>query len=483
MIDEQNRARKLEWSIDGLRRSHPDLSAATQLSSAQRRFVWILLAIIVIAFVLDPRATGITMVALAMSWYLANLLDRSLLVARGMIHPELMQISDEEALALSDESLPSYTVLLPAFGEEHIVEQLMQGVGKLDYPRDKLEIKLLLEADDVTMVQMALQGDIDQLAEVVLVPASEPRTKPKACNYGLSSSTGEFVTIYDAEDVPDPLQLRRVVAAFAQLPDDVACIQARLAYFNDRQNLLTRWFTVEYDQWFGFVLPALCRTGAPLPLGGTSNHLRRSLLLEIGAWDPFNVTEDADLGIRLARSGYRTAVLDSVTLEEANSDVLNWVRQRSRWYKGYLQTLLVHTRSPRQALRAFGVRGFLRFVTTMAGPATTSLLNVLFASVGLLWLAGRPSFITAILPAPLYYAGLSSFVLGYISSVYMGLLTTRIERKPYLIVAVLLSPLYWVLMSVAAIKAVLQLIFQPSYWEKTAHGLSTQIDSTGGMSA
>ena len=159
-------------------------------------------------------------------------------------------------------------------------------------------------------------------------------------------ATGDIVTIYDAEDLPESLQLRRVVAAFASLPDDVACVQAKLAYHNGHQNLLTGWFTAEYGLWFGYLLPGMMRTGTPIPLGGTSNHLRSSVLDQIGTWDPHNVTEDADLGLRIAASGYRTAVIDSQTLEEANSDPINWIRQRSRWYKGYLQTWLVHIRRP-----------------------------------------------------------------------------------------------------------------------------------------
>jgi len=462
----------LDWSINGLRREQPDLSASTQLSSRQLQVLAGILALIVLCIVLNPSATGIGFVGLASAWYLVNVADRCVLLVLGMERDELIQISDEAARAISDEELPVYTVLLPAFAEQNIIEELIHGVGALEYPRDKLEILLLLEADDELTVSAARSGSIDDLAQIVLVPASEPRTKPKACNYGLTLSSGEFVTIYDAEDVPDPLQLRRAVVAFSTQPDDVACIQARLAYFNDRQNLLTKWFAVEYDQWFGFVLPALSKARAPLPLGGTSNHMRRDVLMASGAWDPFNVTEDADLGIRLARLGYRTAVLDSITLEEANSDALNWVRQRSRWYKGYLQTFLVHTRHPRALIRELGVGGFIRFMTTMTGPATTNVLNVVFGAAGVLWITGRPQVINELLPTPLYYAGLISFALGYTSTVYMGLLTTRAEHKPYLLGAVLLSPLYWVLMSVAAAKAVFQLIFQPSYWEKTAHGLT-----------
>jgi cellulose synthase/poly-beta-1,6-N-acetylglucosamine synthase-like glycosyltransferase len=464
----------LSWSTHGLRDAQPQLSAFQTLSRAQRRALAIAGVLTVVCLVVATRPAGIALVALATGWYLANAADRCWLLAIGLRYDELVRIDDATALALPDETLPVYTILLPAYGEADIMRELLDGVGHLNYPREKLDVKLLLEADDELTVNAAIEGGADRLAEIVLVPPSEPRTKPKACNYGLVRARGEFVTIYDAEDVPEPLQLRRAVAAFQRQSDDVACLQCRLGYFNERQNLLTRWFSIEYDQWFRFTLPALSHLRAPIPLGGTSNHLRRSVLLDAGAWDPYNVTEDADLGIRLARLGYRTALLDSATLEEANSDPLNWMRQRSRWYKGYLQTLLVHSREPRGVARELGVGPLVRLTSTLLGPAITNLLNLVFVTAALLWVAGRPPFLRELLPTPLYFAALISLVIGNATTIYLGLITARESRKPHLLFAVLTSPGYWVLMSAAAGKAVLQLITQPSYWEKTAHGLNAR---------
>jgi glycosyltransferase involved in cell wall biosynthesis len=209
--------------------------------------------------------------------------------------------------------------------------------------------------------------DLQPPFEVVVVPPVGPRTKPKALNYALLDSTGDIVCIYDAEDRPDPLQLKKVAATFRQLGPEYACVQAELAYFNADENLITRWFAVEYRAWFTQFLPQLSRVEAPIPLGGTSNHFRRELLVQLGAWDPYNVTEDADLGIRLHRQGYRVAVLDSVTYEEANTDFVNWIKQRSRWYKGYAQTYLVHMRHPIRLLRDVGLAGFVRFNLFVGG--------------------------------------------------------------------------------------------------------------------
>ncbi|WP_333895404.1 glycosyltransferase family 2 protein, partial [Mycolicibacterium gadium] len=309
---------------------------------------------------------------------------------------------------------------------------------------------------------------------IVLVPHSMPRTKPKACNYGMSlpDLKGEMVTIYDAEDIPDPLQLRRAVVAFRRVPPEIGCLQARLAYFNERQNLLTRWFSLEYDQWFGIVLPAVDELRGVVPLGGTSNHMRTRVWREVGGWDEYNVTEDADLGVRLARHGYRTLILDSITLEEANSDVVNWIRQRSRWYKGYLQTMLVHLRSPVKLRNTIGIKSTLRLINMTGGVPVTAAINLIFWFTMLIWVLGRPAFVAEVFPPLTYYICLVLFIVGAPLSIFVGLVATQALGKPYLWWAALLAPLYWLLQSVAALKALYQLVFRPFFWEKTVHGLT-----------
>jgi cellulose synthase/poly-beta-1,6-N-acetylglucosamine synthase-like glycosyltransferase len=460
-------------SVHGLFNGQSHMSASVTVTRGQRVALLGALALVVAALVVWPLPTGVALVALAMLMYLANLTDRVMLFARGVGNSPEIRISDEEARAIPDDDLPVYTVFVPAFDEPEVVTRLIHSLGALDYPDDKLDIQLLLEADDDKTVSLAYEGLRSGVlrANIILVPPADPRTKPKACNYGLHFARGVFATIYDAEDLPEPLQLRRAVVAFNRLPHGVACIQAKLSYHNDRQNLLTRWFTSEYNQWFGYILPGLMTTDSPIPLGGTSNHIRTDVLKEVGGWDPYNVTEDADLGIRLARAGYRTAVLESVTLEEANSDPINWLRQRSRWYKGYLQTFLVHTRDPRRVWRELGPRGFLRFCSITAGTPIISVVNTFFWGLTLAWELGQPGFIRLLFPAWLFYPAMLSLFFGNAAMIYCGLVAARVDRNPRLLGACLLVPAYWVLMSVAAVKAFVQLVFQPSYWEKTVHGL------------
>jgi glycosyltransferase XagB len=425
-------------------------------------------ALVTWSHIVPPLLTGL--IALL---YLFSTIDRNYLVLRGLRSSALIRVSPEQARALTDDELPVYTVLLPVYDEPTIVANLINGVGRLDYPADKLEILLLVEEDDIA-TQSALLGADLQSTRIVIVPHSMPKTKPKACNYGMSlpDLRGEFVTIYDAEDIPDPLQLRRAVEGFRHVPSDIGCLQARLGYFNERQNLLTRWFSLEYDQWFGVVLPAVEESRCVVPLGGTSNHMPTAVWRAIGGWDEFNVTEDADLGVRLARNGFRTLILDSTTLEEANSDVVNWIRQRSRWYKGYLQTMLVHLRNPLLLRREIGTVATLRMINMTGGVPLTSAFNLVFWFTLLMWVPGRPDFIGALFPPLTYYVCLALFLIGAPLSVLMGLIVTQAIGKPYLWWAALLAPLYWVLQSIAALKAIYQLIFRPFFWEKTVHGLN-----------
>lgn len=251
------------------------------------------------------------------------------------------------------------------------------------------------------------------------------------------------MTIFDAEDLPEPLQLRRVVVVFDRLGDNVACVQAKLAFHNGTQNLLTGWFTADYALWFNFILPGLMKSHSPIPLGGTSNHIRRSVFDEIGAWDPYNVTEDADLGVRIAESGYSTAVLDSTTLEEANSDPINWVRQRSRWYKGYLQTWLVHMRRPVRLWRVIGTAGMLRFTTLLAGTPIIACLNMVFWMTTLAWLLGQAELIEEIFPWYAYFPALISLVFGNVAVMYMNFVACRETGHSNLWWPCLTVPFYW----------------------------------------
>lgn len=463
--------RALDDSVNGLHREYPEFSARTVFVRGQRPVIAGVATLVVLACVLAPIGTLQALMTAATLLYGAALMYRLVLYRLGSRAGNLVVVSDDEARSRIDTELPIYTVLVPAYREPGVIDRLVSSLDALDYPEDKLDIKLLLEADDLETIEAARRSLSAEPIEIILVPEGGPRTKPKACNFGLHSARGEFVTIFDAEDRPEPLQLRRAVAALRRLGEGYACVQARLSYFNSGQNRITRWFAVEYGSWFRFLLPGLTAAQAPVPLGGTSNHFRTDVLRGVGAWDPFNVTEDADLGIRLARLGYRVGVLDSVTEEEANSDFVNWIKQRSRWYKGYLVSWLVHMRQPIRLVREIGVRGLLGLNLFVAGTPLTTVMNPVFWTLIVVWFAEKPNWMGQVFVPPVFYLAMASFVLGNAAVIYTGIMTTRAMGRSDLVGAALTSPGYWVMMSMAAVKAVAQLVRRPSFWEKTTHGL------------
>lgn len=460
-------------AVHGLRERDPMASAAVAFVPWQKWVGGTILAILVVAMVSSTNGTLIVLTALCTLAYLVTLVDRVVLLGRGLARDSIIAVTDDQARALADEDLPAYTVLVPAYNEPEVIGDLIVAMNSLEYPADKLEVLLLLEADDHVTIDAAHAAGLGDVCRILPIPPAEPRTKPKACNYALHYAKGDIVTIFDAEDQPDPLQLRRVVAAFGDLGSDVACIQAKLAFHNGSQNILAAWFTVDYALWFNFLLPGLMKSDSPIPLGGTSNHFRAAVLADVGAWDPHNVTEDADLGVRIAARGYRTAVLDSTTIEEANPDPINWIRQRSRWYKGYLQTWLVHMRQPVALWRTLGTRRMFRFTTLLAGTPLIACLNMVFWLVTLSWVLGQPAVVAELFPPYVYFPALICLVLGNATILYSNLVAARETDNQNLWLACLTVPLYWVLMSIAAIKGTYQLFANPSYWEKTVHGLAT----------
>jgi glycosyltransferase XagB len=367
---------------------------------------------------------------------------------------------------LRNDWLPVYTVLVPVFRETAVLTQLVDALLSLDYPQHKLDIKIILEECDMPMRRAVDALKLPSHFDVIIVPRGKPQTKPRALNYALLSARGSLVTIFDAEDMPDPTQLRLAATQFAQADDDVACLQAALDFHNHNQNWLTQQFAAEYAGLFHVILPALAKIGLPMPLGGTSNHFRMSCITEVGGWDPFNVTEDADLGIRFARLGYRTGVINSATLEEANCELGNWMKQRRRWLKGFLQTWLVHNRNPILLFRETGARGFWAIQAMTLGVISSALLHPIFLVVTLYecWVAGISAFSAGCL---------TMLIIGYaIASATntIGLRTLNVKTSFVMHVTL---PAYWLLLSAAGWMAVFDFIHAPFHWHKTKHGLAT----------
>lgn len=461
-----------EESTMGLFFRNPEESAMETFTTLQLVLLYSLVTLFLFGMLFRGRETLLVLFFLINVFYIFSLgfkLLASILGARTEI---LEQVSDEEAAALDPKTLPVYTILLPMYKEPEVVRHLIAGIMEMDYPLEKLDVKILLEEEDTVTYDAVRALRPPANFEIVRVPYSVPKTKPKACNYGLLFARGEYLTIYDAEDVPEKDQLRKVVAAFRKGPENMICVQAALNYFNSDQNLLTRMFTLEYSYWFDYMLPGIEALGMPIPLGGTSNHFRTEMLRLLGGWDPFNVTEDADLGIRASAHRMWVSTINSTTFEEANSHTGNWIRQRSRWIKGYMQTYLVHMRNPLRLFRTIGLMPFLGVQLLIGGTFMTFLINPILWLLFIFWIAFRPLWMESVFPLWILTLSTLNLIVGNAMGIYLNMLAVFRRRLFHLTFYSLMNPFYWILHSIAAYKALWQLFTKPFFWEKTVHGLA-----------
>lgn len=485
-------------------RRHPHDSAYLFLGVWQKLFYLLLLQGVIYLLLTNWLVLVTLFTFLASLLYIGCILFRLSAVCLSLSGKGLIQVTPDELTRLSESDLPVYTVLVPLYKEANIARSIVTSLSQLDYPAEKLDIKLLLEEDDAETIEAVRRTSLGDQYDVIIVGNSQPKTKPKACNHGLATTRGQYCVIFDAEDQPEPDQLKKAVYAFQHVDKDVVCLQAKLNYRNPRQNMLTRWFTIEYTMWYDLLLPGLKRLGAPIPLGGTSNHFRTDVLQELDGWDPFNVTEDCDLGIRISKAGRQTAILESTTWEEANSEVRNWINQRSRWMKGFFQTHIAHMRRPWRLLWSLGPWRLICFWLSVGGVSLTMVLNLVFWAVGACylvllaadWWEGRELWQViaghrneARLAWKMVFLGggespwwsavsLTLFTMGGALLLSNGIfilincLACLKRGNKDLIGAALLSPFYWVLISIGAWKGFVQLYTNRFYWEKTAHGLS-----------
>ncbi len=462
----------IRQSVLGLHEQSADISAVTTFTNRQLLIIFSWLCLLVIGLVLFSIITVQVINVMANVFLFIAVTFKLWLTLKGSRYELEEAVKKSEVRELQEEDLPPYTILLPVYKEAKLIRKLVLNLQNLDYPVEKLDIKLLLEQDDTETFNAVKELDIPAFFEVIVVPHHLPKTKPKACNYGLLFSKGKYLTIYDAEDVPDADQLKKVVCLFNKLPEDYVVVQSALNYYNKNENLLTRMFTLEYSYWFDYMLTGLESEHVPIPLGGTSNHFKTDILRNLGAWDPFNVTEDADLGIRVFAKKYKAGIVNSTTLEEANKEPFNWIRQRSRWIKGYMQTYLVHMRNPISLLKKLGLRGFLGFNFFVGGACFTFLAYPVLLLIFLTYLLAESNFMKDLFPDWILFICVFNLIAGNVIMVYVNMISV-FKRKYYeLIIFSILNPLYWLMHSTGAYIGLLQLIYKPFYWEKTNHGLT-----------
>lgn len=429
------------------------------------RFIAAALAALASAAVLAPAAAALALLAVLMASLILSTGLRAAAALAALRRPPPAPPPDP-----APDALPVISVLVPLFREPEIAARLVGRLGALDYPRDRLDVLLVVEEDDAITRDALAAAALPGWMRAVPVPAAPLRTKPRALNYALTFARGTLIGIYDAEDAPARGQLRAVARAFAAAGPDLACVQGVLDYYNPRSNWMTRCFTIEYAAWFRLVLTGFARLGLVVPLGGTTLFFRRAILDRLGGWDAHNVTEDADLGVRLARHGYRTELLDTVTQEEANGRVVPWIKQRSRWLKGYAMTYAVHMRAPRLLWRQLGPWRFFGFQVLFLSTLTQFLLAPIYWS---LWIVALGLDLAPLrgIPDGVGWATLAVLLGCEAVSAAINLAALRDPRHRGLAPWVLTLGFYFPLATLAAYKAAWEMLSRPFYWDKTAHGL------------
>ncbi len=491
------RSRLLFNAAEELATTAPDKSAKAGLALWQKILSWILVAATIGGMIWATSATIISLLVMANVFFLVAVSFRTLASIVGAFgrHDDRIvaaavatQRARLASAALpeeppSDAQLPLYTILVPVFHEAHVIANVIRNIGELDWPTAQLQVLILLEEEDTLTIQACKDAAPPAYVQLLIVPAGTPMTKPRACNFGLMFARGEYLVVFDVEDKPEVDQLRKAHHAFlraqkihhpAHVKSDkrLVCVQAALNYFNSRQNVLTRMFTLEYSTWFDGMLRGMEVFRLPIPLGGTSNHFRTSLLRELGGWDPYNVTEDADLGMRAATAGFRISTIESTTWEEACSEIPAWIRQRTRWIKGYMVTALVDARYPLRFARSAGFRSV---ISTFALIASTPLL---FLSYPIVWGFTILTYVgvrfTALDLPPLFaqaavWNSLAGNIIVIVLAAWAGWRRQGWRLASYAI----FNPIYWFLHGFAAWRALILLILKPFSWEKTPHGLGT----------
>jgi cellulose synthase/poly-beta-1,6-N-acetylglucosamine synthase-like glycosyltransferase len=435
------------------------------------------------------HATSIAIMGVMLTFYTLFVGQKLVLdiVSRTYIPPAV------NTVAVTDTDLPTYTLFVPLYHEANMLKTLVKSINSLHYPKNKLQVLLLLEEDDLETQAEAIGMELDEWFEIIITPTvyiegtnKRLKGKPNALNYGLFRATGAFSVIYDAEDRPDPDQLLKAVGAFRTSSDDVACVQARLFFWNEDTSWVTRFYWVEYVIHFEWVLPGLAKMGFIPPLGGTSNHFRTDVLRNIaihptklpkksegiGGWDPYNVTEDAELAGAFALNGYRVKIIDSVTYEEATAKLRIADPQRRRWLKGYLQTGLAYTRHPVRTARQMGVIRWFSYILLMLGTPISLLLNPVMWALTITYFVTRSPLIESLFPPVLFYIGIVLTVAGNLLLFYQ-MVGACLHREGFGTVKyLLLTPLWWAFTSWSAYRVLWELSRKSTrhMWNKTPHG-------------
>lgn len=462
---ERSAQQQIKEAVNRLPLQAPEYSAKAVLTQWQAFAAGMAVTLLPLAVWSQPRLALI----------IAHLAASLLFGACVLLRVRAARLTKRPALKMLDivpGPFPVYSVMVALHRERALVPQLCAHLRKLNWPASRLEVLFVCEEGDAATISALRLASKPAGSRIIAVPVFGPQTKPRALTFTLPAASGEFVVIYDAEDRPHPQQLMEAFARFQREPMLTACLQSPLVITNGGKSFLSRMFAFEYAALFGGLLPYLAAKTRLIPLGGTSNHFRRAILIEAAAWDPYNVTEDADLGTRLCRLGYNVGVLSLPTLEDGPTRLAQWLPQRTRWFKGWMQTWLVHMRHPARFTAETGARNMLLFQILTLGMVLSALVYPLMLVemgwMSILVASGNGQSMSAY-KLSLFVIDFSNVALGHLGFILLGAKSAGKAQSWRTLLVTLGLPLYWLLLSLAAWRAVWQLAFKPHFWEKTEH--------------
>lgn len=441
-------------------------------------FVFSLFAVLFIMPLFFPKFSFFVLLFINLIYLFTDLI-KTILFAIGVCCNNISKYYEKDGLTIKDEDLPIYTILLPVRKEkEFVLNNLLHSIYNLEYPKNKLDIKLIVDNDDNKTISVAKNLNKNFDFDLVIVPTHKTKSKPISCNYALNYAKGKFLTIYDAEDRPEKYQLRKAVEKFNKLDSKVICLQASLNYYNKYTNFLSYCFSIEYSMWFDFTIHSINKFTAFFPLGGTSNHFKTEKLIELGGWDGYNMTEDAEISVRIVKAGYKIFVLNSITEEECPITIQSWLKQRTRWFKGFMQTFCEHILIKRPIASINVVNNKKKFSKISNLSLTNIMIFHIFISMSFFFFI---SLLVICYNNIIFSQFNESHLLNILAKINIILLII-ITYVSFIVICVknhikfhfkyfIFFPFYWCLHYIAGIRALYYLITTPFYWSKTEHGV------------
>ncbi|PID52281.1 MAG: hypothetical protein CR972_02285 [Candidatus Moraniibacteriota bacterium] len=360
----------------------------------------------------------------------------------------------------------SFAIFIPARHEEAVIADTIQSVSKLDYPEAMKEVLILINRKDDAETIRITKETIAKLGKknIRLVDFEGPLGKPIGLNIGLKNTNMDVVTIFDAEDEIHPDILNVVNTAMIQNHADI--VQSGVQLMNFNSNWYSLFNVMEYYFWFKSVLHFFANNGM-IPLGGNTVFFKKHWLERVGGWDEKNLTEDADIGIRMSAAGARTKVIydeEHVTREETPPSVAQFIKQRTRWNQGFIQVLFkgVWTKLPKKRQRFLAV-----YILTWL--FFQGMLFVLLPfSVALALFFEMSPLLGLVVNLPFYALGFLYVILNI--GLYEFHKSYDIKYSPLLIIktAVFYFP-FQILLGISAFRAIIRQLFGNITWEKTAH--------------